>query len=136
MMQQMMRGMMGDKTQKSNFSSNGERIYFTATSSSGKPITATMGKMKMTTPMMACVDCHGEDGKGGTVRMPMGSFKAPNITYKELTEEEKPPFTDEDIKKAITKGIEPDGEHLKFPMPQWSMAKEDLKDLVDYLKTL
>lgn len=134
LMQQMMKGMMGGSSQKSKYSSNGERIYYTATSNSGKPISAQMGMMKMSSSMMACVDCHGKDGRGGEVKMPMGSFKVHNITYKELTEEEK--FTDEDIKKAITKGIKPDGEELKFPMPKWSMSEEDLNDLIDYLKTL
>jgi len=139
-MQNMMKNMMGGrstirkKSSRTKFSSNGERIYYTATSRSKKPITAQIGMMRMSSPPMACVDCHGEDGKGGTIRMMMGNFRAPNITYKELAEDEK--HTDEDIKKAITKGIEPDGKELNFPMPRWSMAKEDLNDLINYLKTL
>ena len=130
---------------KSTFSSNGERIYYTATSDSGEPITFTMGMMQMTTPMMSCVDCHGEDGRGGTVQMMgmMGGFKAPDIRYKALAAEEHgqegeehPPYTDELLKRAITKGINPAGEPLEPPMPQWSMSDEDLNDLVIYLKTL
>src|SRR3990172_459660 len=84
-------GMMGGKTA---FSSNGERIYYTAASNSGKRISASMEGMTMSPPMMSCVNCHGKDGKGGKVQTPMGVFKAANITYKELTEEEEPPYTD------------------------------------------
>lgn len=127
---------------KTNFASNGERIYYTATSESGKPITASMGMMTMA-GMMSCVDCHGQDGKGGTIRMMMGIFEVPDIRYKTLIsedhgheEEEHPPYTDELIKRAITKGLNPAGEPLNFQMPIWSMSEEDLNDLLEYLKSL
>lgn len=122
-----------------SFSSNGARIYYTATSSSGKPITASMGAMSMSRAMMSCVNCHGKDGKGGKVRMMMGSFEAPDIRYKVLTSghhEGEPPYTDELIKRAITQGIDSSGKPLEFPMPKWSMSEEDLNDLLDYLKSL
>lgn len=137
-------GMMGALFTKTTFSSNGERIYYTATSDSGEPITFTMGMMEMATPMMSCVNCHGKDGRGGTVRMMgmMGSFEAPDIRYKTLTSKEDaeqeghPPYTDELLKRAITEGLNPAGEPLRSPMPQWKMSEEDLLDLIEYLKTL
>jgi len=49
---------------------------------------------------------------------------------------EHEPYTDEDIKRAITEGIEPDGEPLDWPMPRWTMSDEDLDDLIEFLKTL
>lgn len=136
-------GMMGTPITKSEYSSNGERIYYTSTSNSGKTITADMGMGPMSSSMMACVNCHGENGKGGTIQMMMGTYKVPDIRYTALTEEEHGhegeehlPYTEDLIKKAITEGIEPDGERLEFPMPKWSMSNEDLDDLVDYLKSL
>ena len=71
----------------------------------------------------------------------MGIFKAPDIRYKTLTqpgrdEEEHEPFSDEDIKRAITQGVEPNGELLKWPMPRWTMSEADLNDLLEFLKTL
>lgn len=105
----------------------------------------------MASPMMSCVDCHGEDGRGGTVQMGgmmgvMGGFEAPDIRYSTLTEEENghyeqegeehPPYTDELLKRAITDGVNPADERLETPMPRWNMSEEDLDDLVDYLKTL
>ena len=131
------------------FSSNGERIYFTATSDSGRPITyeggpAGGGMMHS----LACVDCHGPEGHGGTVTMMMQSFEAPSVTWHALTEEEHgegghaegeevhPPYTEETVKRTITRGLNPAGERLDEVMPRWNMAPEDLDDLVGYLKTL
>lgn len=126
------------------FGSNGERIYFTATSNSGQPITAEMVGMRMMREgMMTCATCHGPDGRGGRVTMMMGTFEAPDIRYSTLTEgehdaahEEHPPYTDELIKRAITQGIDPAGEPLDWAMPRWSMSERDLNDLLAYLKTL
>ncbi len=129
------------------FRSNGEQIYFTATSQRGTPITSDMGMGMMGRGMMACVNCHGPDGRGGRVRMMMTTFVAPDIRYKTLTaermehgngdeEEEHPPYTDETIKRAITEGVDPAGNPLDWPMPRWRMSEEDLNDLLEFLKTL
>lgn len=131
------------------FDSNGERIYFTGTSSSRDPIRAEMpGMHRMQGGGMACADCHGPDGRGGTFRMMMDSYHAPDIRYETLTaeqhehkegereHEEHPPYTDETIKRAIAEGLDPAGEPLEFPMPRWQMSESDLNDLLDYLKKL
>lgn len=117
------------------YSSNGERIYYTATSASGKPIVARIGLVTMTGPMMSCVDCHGPAGEGGPIQYciechgeesPMATFHAPPLRY----------YGDELMKRAITEGIGPDGRHLFTPMPRWSMSDEDLEDLLLYLRTI
>jgi cytochrome c oxidase subunit 2 len=46
------------------------------------------------------------------------------------------PYTDEAIRRAITEGVEPDGEPLESPMPRWSMSDDDLGGLLEFLKTL
>ncbi len=84
---------------------------------------------------LACVNCHGSQGKGGTVNMMMQSFDVPNITWPELTSDD-PPFTEQTLKLAITQGIDPAGGTLKYPMPHWQMSESDLNDLVDFIKTL
>lgn len=125
----------------SNFQSNGERIYFTATSDSGKPILATIGLMTMRGGLMSCVECHGANGKGGSGRMMMWVYQAPDIRYSTLTteghgdQEGEKPYTDELIKRAITQGLDSEGKQLEPPMPLWQMPEEDLDDLVEYLKT-
>ena len=120
----------------SQFKSNGERIYFTATSSSGKPIYSQ--GFTMMHGSIACVNCHGSDGQGGNVHIMMTSFEAPNITWAELTgqHEDHAPYTEATIKDAIAKGLEPNGKELEIYMPRWQMADEDLDDLLSFLKTL
>ncbi|MCR4406229.1 MAG: cytochrome c [Anaerolineae bacterium] len=126
-----------------SYRSNGEQIYFTATSQRGTPITSDLRMGMMGSGMWTCATCHGANGRGGTVRMMMRIFETPDIRYKTLTSpeehaetEEHEPYTDEDIKRAITEGIEPDGKPLDWPMPRWSMSDEDLDDLLEFLKTL
>ncbi len=124
------------------YRSNGEQIYLTATSQRGTPVTSDMGMGMMRGGMMTCASCHGPDGHGGRVRMMMRVFEAPDIRYQILTSEEHgeemehEPYTDEDIKRAITEGVEPDGKPLEWPMPRWTMSDEDLDDLLEFLKTL
>ncbi len=96
-----------------------------------------------------CVSCHGPEGTGGRVNMMMWSFNTPDITWDNLTEaaghgeetgedehEEHPPYTEETLKRAITKGIDPAGEPLDEEMPHWQMSEADLSDLVAFIKTL
>ncbi len=135
------------------FKSNGEQIFFTATSQRGNPISfEMMGMMHMPGGNMACVNCHGPDGKGRTVPMMMGTIKAPDIRYSTLTspehghakgeeeslgqEMEHPPYTVETIKRAITQGVDPGGNPLNEFMPRWKISDEDLDDLIGFLKTL
>ncbi len=118
------------------YRSNGEQICFTATSQRGTPIVPDTGRGMMGGGMTTCASCHGPDGRGGQVRMMMRVFEASDIRYRTLTsaehgeegegEMEHEPFTDADIKRAITEGIEPDGEPLDWLMPRW----------LEFLKTL
>jgi cytochrome c oxidase subunit 2 len=89
---------------------------------------------------MACVTCHGPNGRGGRVRLMMRTFEAPDIRYKTLTSakpgEEHEPYTDETIKRAITQGVDPAGKPLEWPMPRWTMSAADLNDLLAFLKNL
>jgi len=128
----------GYSIKSSDFKSNGERIYFTATSDSGNPIFASTGQMTMHDGMLSCAECHGTDGKGRAGRMMMWSFEAPDIRYSSLTagHDEEQPYTNELIKRAITKGIDSDGMRLELPMPVWQMSEADLNDLLEFLRTL
>ena len=132
----------GQESGEGSFSSNGQRIYLTATSSSGEAINPEGFTMMM--HRVACADCHGPEGKGGTVYMMMQSFDVPNITWSELTgqeheeggHEDHPPYTEETLKRAITQGLDPAGQPLDEFMPEWQMSEQDLNDLVDFIKTL
>ncbi len=116
------------------YASNGERIYFTATSNSGQPITPDIqGIPMMMRGSLACVTCHGPGARGGQVSMMMFSFKAPDIRWGALTEAG---YTVDTVKQAITQGLDESGQPLAAQMPRWQMSDSDLNDLVNYLQTL
>lgn len=133
----------------SEFRSNGERIYFTATSASGQSITPQGANMHMMMAGGGCVACHGADRGGGRL-MPRFWLSAPSLTAAALFGEhdeaaeaggaaeghgEHDSYTDDTLRRAITDGVDPGGERLDPAMPQWSMADADMTDLIAYLKT-
>ena len=98
-------------------------------------------------PLGHCMECHSKArpdgsadlvnglGAGGMVfRGPWGESKATNLTPTGLGK-----WTDDEIKKAITTGVRPDGKQLKPPMGMSyyaNMSPADLNALVAYLRTL
>jgi mono/diheme cytochrome c family protein len=125
--------------------SPGQQIYLTGTSADGPipnsvPAGAMMGQGRM--GGMSCVDCHGEDGRGGERTMMFGGVEIPDIRYSVLSgprsedSTSEPGWTDRDIARAIRDGIEPDGVQLKAPMPRWDMTDAEIDDVIAYLKEL
>jgi cytochrome c oxidase subunit 2 len=118
------------------FHSNGERIYFTATSERGTPITSAGGPSSSGWMMMggqlACVSCHGPNGRSGKHNMGMTQMDAKDIRWKVL----QPEFDAEKFRLAVVKGQDPDGTQLKPDMPRWNISNDDLADLIAFLKTL
>ena len=126
--------------------SAGQRVYYTGLDADGQVIPRTVDRGAMMGPGMmgsiACVDCHGEDGRGGNVGTMFGIVGIPDIRYSVLTTEHSeggktiPAWSDADIRRAIREGIEPDGEHLKPAMPRWDMTDGQVTDVIAYLKEL
>jgi cytochrome c oxidase subunit 2 len=119
------------------FNSNGERIYFTATSERGTPITYTGGPTSREWMMMggqlACVSCHGPGGQGGKHSMGMMQvMDAKDIRWSVLEGE----FDAENFRLAVVNGEDPDGTQLNSDMPRWNISDNDLADLIVFLKTL
>lgn len=128
---------------KTEFSSNGERIYYTGYNESGEKIPFSYGPTWLYFHGGSCVNCHGVDGKGGVPIM-MAYKIPPDITYDSLTSEEHEmeegeehvPYTNETLRIAIKEGIEPSGEEMDPAMPRWDMSDEDLNDTMAYLQQL
>ncbi|MFO7966334.1 MAG: cytochrome c [Archaeoglobaceae archaeon] len=119
-----------------NFSSNGESIYYTGINLQGERIPFNSGPTWLYQHGGSCVNCHGRNGEGGITPM-MCNVRTPDITYSAMTGgEHDHKFTDQQIKDAITRGLDHDGEQLDWCMPRWQMSNEDLTDTVDYLKVL
>ena len=135
-----------------SFDSNGKRIYFTATSERGEAIPYTGGPsmgMMMMGGRLACVSCHGTDGRGGTHMMHMQTMKAPDIRWSALAgmheeghesgeshQHNHQGYDFETFRRAVVKGEHPDGEKLIQDMPRWNINDTDLSDLMNYLKSL
>ena len=120
------------------FRSNGERIYFSATSERGTAITYTGGPASNGWMMggggsLACASCHGTDGRGGVHNMGMMQvMDAKDIRWSALEGE----FDPEKFRLAVVEGQDPDGTQLSTDMPRWKIGNDDLADLIAYLKTL
>lgn len=131
---------------EAGFSSNGQRIYYTGLGAAGTPIPRTIaGAGMMRLGMMGsvtCVDCHGEDGRGGNLGMMFGIVEIPDVRYSALTSIRSedgttvPAWTDSDIARAIRDGVEPDGRRLQTPMPRFDMTDAEIDDVIAYLKEL
>ncbi|MBD3183195.1 c-type cytochrome [Candidatus Poribacteria bacterium] len=131
---------------KEKYSSTGMKIYYTGKGIDAEYIEYTKGPHWLALQKdRGCFNCHGEDGKGG-YSLVATSAVATNITYNSLTGEDlngddetsryNKQYTDKDIKKAITQGIEPSGERLSIIMPRWMMTDEEVNEIIEYLKEL
>ena len=88
---------------------------------------------------VGCAMCHGADARGTKMMM-----EAPDIRWSTLMNPEghvhvsgrrHPPYTEESFKTCVLAGIDPGGNQLSTMMPKWEMSKEDIDDLINYLKT-
>ncbi|MDO3720652.1 cytochrome c [Marinobacter sp. chi1] len=128
----------GIENMPSNFSSEGERLYFTGTSSSGERIIPVGGHHHMQMHGGSCATCHGADKEGGAIMWPRFWVVAPALTHGALEKEhndghDHASYDESSLKSAIVKGIGPDGEPLHDTMPRWRMSEESLDALVHYL---
>ena len=118
------------------FRSNGERIYFTATSERDTNMTYTGGPssgMMMSGGYLTCASCHGPTGRGGVhTMMGMQTMNAKDIRWSALQSE----FDAVKFRLAVTEGQDPDGTQLNTDMPRWNIGDDDLADLIAFLKTL
>ena len=123
--------------------SRGKRIYVQGTSASGRAILAYLGASSIEVPgsAMACANCHGLDGRG----KPEGGVNPSDLRWESLTKpyglanangRKHPPYTERALELAITRGTDPAGNKLLDVMPRYQMSREDLFDLIVYLKRL
>lgn len=140
-------GGMGHQPAPATFRSNGQRIFFTGTSASGRPITFEGGDMRVQMHGGGCATCHGADGRGGFRGMPYFWVVSPDIRGRTLLgnghDDEKTDnhgdhekYTEKTLARAIQEGIDPSGKSLHPTMPRWSMNPADLRDLIAYLRRL
>jgi mono/diheme cytochrome c family protein len=82
---------------------------------------------------LACVSCHGPNGRGGKHSMGMMQvMDAKDIRWAVL----QPEFDAEKFRLAVVNGQDPDGTQLNSDLPRGDISKDDLADLIALLKTL
>jgi cytochrome c1 len=88
-------------------------------------------------PIMACVDCHGPDGRGRVMETPAGTVHTPNVTYAALATEtaDRPAYDDSTLGMAMRTG-DAHGRPLGDMMPRWQLSHTELRDLIAFLKSL
>jgi mono/diheme cytochrome c family protein len=105
---------------------NGYLIFQTSRDSNGTQITAAKAPLRP-----SCAACHGASGAGG-VHLPGGAVSA-DLRHKALVLGEKHPYTVALLERAISTGIDNDGQPLDPVMPRWKLSKNDLHDVATYV---
>ena len=105
--------------------SRGKQIYVQGKGSPSREILAYLGESSIEVPgsAMPCANCHWE-----SLTKPYGLANANGRKH--------PPYTERALELAITRGTDPAGNKLLNVMPRYQMSREDLSDLVVYLKRL
>lgn len=106
---------------------NGERIFRTGRDIDGKQITAASRPLRS-----SCASCHGPDGAGG-IKISDDAISA-DLRHRTLGKE-KPAWTQQRLERAISQGIDNEGERLNPVMPRWRMSARDLHDVAQYVLT-
>jgi mono/diheme cytochrome c family protein len=106
---------------------NGERIFQTGRDTDGKQITAASRPLRS-----SCAACHGPNGAGG-IKVADDAVSA-DLRHRVLAKE-KPAWTQQRLERAISQGIDNEGERLNPVMPRWRMSARDLHDVAEYVLT-
>lgn len=119
----------------------GRRIYTTGESSSGHRIVASVAGEELPGSLLACLNCHGADGRG----LAEGGVVPSDITWLELTKpyattavngRRRPPYDEARLRRAITSGVDAAGNTLNSAMPRYAMPDAALSELIGYLKAI
>jgi mono/diheme cytochrome c family protein len=107
---------------------NGKLIFQTGRDSDGKQIAAAKPPLRR-----SCAACHGANGAGG-IHLPGGAVSA-DLRHSALVVGQKHPYTLSLLERAITTGVDNDGQPLNSVMPHWKLSHRDLHDVATYVFT-
>lgn len=123
------------------YASSGAQIFYSATSPSGSPILVSDNFGDTPRPASrSCADCHGPDGSGAVIRTDSGTARTPAIHYSRLADPETYAggrgYDEARLALTLRSGVRLDGYLLSPAMPRWTLSGEDMKSLIEHLKTL
>jgi ABC-type branched-subunit amino acid transport system substrate-binding protein len=117
----------------------GKQIYLKGESGLGT-ITAVLGNTDLEVPASAfsCANCHGRRGEGtreGGLQPPPIDWETLTAPYTSvLTRHQRAAYDDATLPRAITHGLDPAESRLHPAMPRYRMTREQMADLIAYLK--
>lgn len=123
----------------------GRQIYVDGTSPSGGEIVAVLGtgeaEVEVEGMAVPCSGCHGRDGRG----RPEGGVTPTDITWDYLskpygnvhyTGRKIPSYDEKGLERAIAGAVDPSGFSFHVAMPRYRMSRQDMDDLLAYMKVL
>jgi ABC-type branched-subunit amino acid transport system substrate-binding protein len=118
----------------------GKAFYLRGESAGGQEITAMMGEIDVPASTIPCAGCHGMRGEGKTE----GGVTAGGLTWSYLTKpyghadgaRKHPAFSEASLIRTLTAGLDPAGNKLAVAMPTYRMPREDMANLIAYLKRM
>ena len=121
----------------------GKYIYETGRSRSRRVINADLGNGDTPTPghILPCINCHGVDGRGaddyvGVAPLNINWYALASSGAHSHAVRMHGAFDELTLARAIIFGVDPDGNKMENAMPRYDMAKEDVEDLIAYLKVM
>ena len=121
----------------------GKYIYETGRSRSRRVINADLGNGETPTPghILPCINCHGVDGRGaddyvGVAPLNINWYALASSGAHSHAVRMHGAFDELTLARAIIFGVDPDGNKMENAMPRYDMAKEDVEDLIAYLKVM
>jgi ABC-type branched-subunit amino acid transport system substrate-binding protein len=129
------------RTELTEQEKRGKQIYLKGESTAGE-ITAVLGSADLEVPAtsFSCSNCHGLRGEGTRE----GGLQPPPINWQTLTRphtsaitrRERRAYDEKSLPLAISNGVDPAGVRLHPAMPYYKMTREQMADLIAYLKKL
>jgi mono/diheme cytochrome c family protein len=105
---------------------NGRAIFQTGLDVDGVQIVAEPQAM-----FSSCEACHRADGSGGR-KFADGAVSA-DLRHRALVNEQKHPYTLALLERAISTGVDNEGQKLDRVMPRWQLSRRDLHDVAQYV---
>lgn len=119
----------------------GKQIYLKGETEGGEIIAVLgSGDLELPASSFPCSNCHGLRGEGskeGGIQPPALDWASLSSPYRSLlTRNERGPYTDVSLARAIRDGVDSNGGRLHPGMPRYKMAAAQMADLISYLRKI
>jgi len=117
----------------------GERVYRNGLLGSGKPVEAFVsGDVPVDGTQFTCVSCHLRSGMGSSEGQQIAPMVTGAALYRprESGPKPRPAYTDESLAQAMLGAVDPGGNLIETPMPQYDIPEREMEALIAYMKSL